>query len=49
MIKLRYALPLASVLLMLLALVVRRVVKAPMPFLRCYGAGPRLVREGHAQ
>lgn len=35
--------------LVLLALVVRRVVRAAGPIVRCYGAGPRLVREGHAQ
>jgi hypothetical protein len=40
---------LLAALLLALALVVRRVVKAAGPIVRCYGAGPRLVREGHAQ
>jgi hypothetical protein len=35
MIKLRYALPLAAGLLVLLALLVRRVVKAASPFFGC--------------
>jgi cyanate permease len=33
--------------IVLLALVVRRVVKAAGPLINC-GTGPRLVREGHA-